>query len=62
MSINWICDALWNNMLLWDYNIVIKIEYKCKVECVKLRDTCKHEMVDCDIMRCEVVNMSFSCE
>ena len=37
------------------------IEYKCKVECVKLRDTYKHEMVDCDIMRCEVVNISFSC-
>ena len=40
----------------------MEIEYKCKVKCVKLRDTRKHEMVDCDIMRCEVVNMSFNCE
>jgi len=40
----------------------MEIEYKCKVECVKFRDTRKHEMIDYDIMRCEVVNMSFSCE
>jgi len=40
----------------------MEIEYKCKVERVKLRDTRKHDMVDCDIMRCKVVNMSFSCE
>ena len=40
----------------------MEIKYKCKVECVKLRDTRKHKMVDCDIMRCEVVDMSFSCE
>ena len=40
----------------------MEIEYKCKVECVKLRDTRKHEIVDGDIMKCEVVNMSFSCE
>ena len=32
--INWICDELWDNMLLWNYNIVIEIEYKCKVEYV----------------------------
>ena len=31
----------------------MEIEYKCKVECVKLRDTREHKMVDCDIMRCE---------
>ena len=30
--INWICDELWDNMLLWYYNIVIEIKYKCKVE------------------------------
>jgi len=29
---NWICDELWDNMLLWDYNIIIEIEYNCKVE------------------------------
>jgi len=40
----------------------MEIEYKCKVECVKLWDTGKHEMVDCDIMSCEIVNMRFSCE
>jgi len=40
----------------------MEIEYKCKVECVKLQDTRKHKMVDYDIMRCEVVNMSFSGE
>ena len=62
MLINEICDELWNNMLAWDYDIVIEIKYKCKVECVKLRDTRKHEIVDCDIMRCKIVNMSFSCE
>ena len=26
------CVELWNNMLLSNYNIVIEIEYKCKVE------------------------------
>jgi len=40
----------------------MEIEYKYKIECVKLRNTRKHKMIDCDIMRCEVVNMSFSCE
>jgi len=40
----------------------MEIEYKCKVGCVKLQDTRKYKMVDCDIMRCEVVDMSFSCE
>ena len=29
---NGICDELWNNMLFWDYSIVIEIEYKWKVE------------------------------
>ena len=36
--INWIYDELWDNMLLWDYNIIIKIEYKCKVEHVLIRE------------------------
>ena len=52
--VNWICDELWDNILIWDYNIVIEIEYKCKVEHVLICNI--HVKCDDRFWHCEILN------
>ena len=53
--INWICDELWDNMLLWNYNIIIEIEYKCKVEHVLICNI--HVKCDDRFWHCEMLKL-----